>query len=310
MEKISIVTSLYNSSPFIHEFYNRCLQAIAEINCDYEFIFVNDGSPDNSLETVLALAKDPKVIVVDFSRNFGHHKAIMTGLKYATGDYIFTLDSDLEEPPELLTQFYKKIKTERDLDVVFGVRKQRKDPFFTRLLAKSFYYVFEKLSGIKNLRNVMIMRLMSKRYLQALLQHDEKNIFIVGLFHIVGFKQGTLEIEKPYKGYTNYTLSRRILLAIDGITSFSVRPLYYIAVLGFIVSICSFLAAIYTVYRKFAFGTIITGWASLSVSIWILGGLILFSIGIVGIYISRIFEDVKNRPLSVVRKMYNRDQLP
>ena len=307
-DKISIVTSLYKSEKYINEFYTRTLNTLKELGCDYEFIFVNDGSPDDSLEVAVQVQeKDPNVKVVDLSRNFGHHQAIMTGLGLANGDYIFTLDSDLEEPPEELKRFYELIKQSEDLksiDVVYGMRTERKDPFLISLLSKLFYWLFGMLTNLKNAKGNLFMRLMTKRYIQSVLKYTERNFFITGLFNIAGFVQVPLVVEKGYKGSTSYNFTRRLKLAINAITSFTSRPLYLIAVLGFFISALSFVQLIWIVYKKIFLGSAIAGWSSTIASIWFIGGVILLCMGVIGAYIAKIYEEVKGRPMTVIRKIY------
>jgi len=303
--KISIVTSLYKVAPFISEFYSRCKTEVQKTDCDYEFVFVNDGSPDESLDKVLDLQKqDSLVTVIDLSKNFGHHLAIMTGLEHATGDYIFSLDCDLEEPPEALGEFYSIISQTENLDVVYGVRSRRKDPLFTRLISKVFYYVFESLSGISSTKDNLFMRLMTKRYVQALVAHEEKHLFIGGLFHLVGFEQVAVEVAKDYKGSTGYSFRKRLALAINGLLSFSSKPLYIIIFIGFILALGATLGAGYLVYTKLRFNLAMSGWTSIMVSIWFLSGCILIAIGVIGIYIAKIFEEVKRRPRTIIKDIF------
>ena len=307
MTKISIVTSLYNSAPHLGEFYRRTRDAVQKTKCDYEFIFVNDGSPDDSLHKALEFIEDQNVKIIDLSKNFGQHQALIMGLQHATGDFIFMLDSDLEEAPESLIDFYQLLSSRDDVDVVYGVRKKRHDPIFLRFLSKSFYYFFYKLTGIREVNNILVLRLMTRRYVDALLLHNEKTLFISGLFHLTGFTQIPVTVEKTYKGYSDYSYSRRIFLALDAITSFSSKPLNYIAAFGFALSVVSVIFSLAIIYKKIVYGIPITGWASLAASMWLIGGLILFSIGTLGIYISKIFNEVKNRPLSIVKKIYSKD---
>jgi putative glycosyltransferase len=268
-------------------------------------IFVNDGSPDNSLDIALSFCeKDSRVRVVDLSRNFGHHKAMMTGLMYAKGELIFLIDVDLEEPPESLTIFYEKFQNS-DVDVVYGVQGKRKGPWFNQVSGSLFYILFNFLSYYPIPHNPLTARLMSKRYVEQLLKHREHLFNIEGLWEITGFKQLSVIVNKsPYKGTSTYSFSRKLAYVINAITAFSNKPLIYIAYLGLLMIIPSSLYIIYLIIGYLFFGLGITGWTSLIISIWFLGGLIIFILGIIAIYISVIFVEIKNRPYTIVRQVY------
>ena len=180
--KVSIVTTMYRSRSYLPEFYRRALDAVNKLGHEYEFIFVNDGSPDDSLEVALDLQKsDKRIVAVDLSRNFGHHKAIMAGLREATGDYIFLVDCDLEEEPELMISFWNQMK-EKDSDVVYGVQEKRKGKFGERFFGTVFYKVFNYLSEHPIPENILMARLMNKRYVDELIRFDEKEFFLGATF--------------------------------------------------------------------------------------------------------------------------------
>jgi putative glycosyltransferase len=305
--KISVVTTLYYSQSFIDEFYTRTLKSVLAITTDYEIIFVNDGSPDDSLKKVLALqCQDPHVIIVDLSRNFGHHKAMMAGLHYAQGDYIFLIDSDLEEAPELLNLFWKELLSSSDIDVVFGIQEKRKGGFFERMSGKIFYYIFSILASVEYQQNSLTARLMTKRYVENIKKFNEKELDIWGVFVLTGFNQRGVYVTKGSKGSTTYTLRKKIKHAVDSITSLSSRPLYLIFVFGFFIICLSFLEVAYIVYRKLHLEIDIEGWASIIASIWLVGGIIIFILGVIGIYLSKIFSEIKNRPLTVIKEIYKK----
>ena len=175
--KLSIVTTLYKSSPYIDEFYARISKEAQKITDDYEIIFVDDGSPDDSLQKAVALyEKDSKVKVIELSRNFGHHKAIMTGLSHAKGEFVFLIDSDLEEEPELLGKFWEELHKEKELDVVFGVQESRKGGWFEKWSGEMFYKVFNYFSGVKIPKNFLTVRLMKQNYVKNLTSFQEKEI--------------------------------------------------------------------------------------------------------------------------------------
>ncbi len=306
--KLSIVTTVYYSASFLQEFYTRASTTAKRMSDDYEIVFVNDGSPDNSLEIAVNLfASDVHVRVIDLSRNFGHHKAIMTGLAHAKGDLIFLVDSDLEEDPEWLEPFGNELK-QTDADVVYGIQQKRKGDWFERITGEAFYSLFNLLSDISVPRNVVTARLMTRRYVANLVEHRDREVFLLGLWVLTGFKQVPLTVQKQSLGRTTYNLGRKIDVLINSITSFTNRPLILIFYLGTVISVIAGIAALSLVIRRLLFGIFLEGWLSLIVSLWLLGGLIIWCIGIIGIYLSKIFTETKDRPYTVIRQIYDRSQ--
>ncbi len=306
--KLSIVTTLYGSASYIEEFHRRITAAAEPITPDFEIVFVNDGSPDNSLEKALGLqASDRRIRVVDLSRNFGHHKAMLAGLEHARGDFVFLIDVDLEEPPELLTTFWAEVDGNPELDVIYGESAQKRQPFFKKLLSKSFYFAFNSLSPLKISSTELVARLMRRRYVDALLMYAEKEIFIPGLWRDAGFRQKPLPAEKSYKGNSNYSMRRRIVMAVDAITSFSSKPLLFVFYSGALMTLASTLFILYMIVRRIFFSAALGGWTSIMASIYLTSGLIIFSLGVVGIYLSKIYAEVKNRPVTIVKKVYDND---
>jgi len=298
---------MYYSAPYIQEFYERISAAAQKITNDYEIIFVNDGSPDDSLDIAVSLyEKDPKVRVIDFSRNFGHHKAMMTGLMHAKGELVFLIDCDLEEEPELLKRFHAEHKKNCDVDVVYGVQKARKGGFVENISGNIFYWMFNLLSSYPVPSNLVTARLMSKRYVDSLVQHKDREVFMAGLWAITGFKQVPLMVIKHDKGNSSYDLRRKISILVNSITSFSNKPLLFIFYLGSIILFISSLAALHLIIRRVFFGVLLAGWPSLMVTIWLLGGLTIFCVGVIGIYLSRIFMETKERPYTIIRQIYER----
>jgi putative glycosyltransferase len=301
---LSIVTTMYGSAPYLEEFYSRTAAAAKKITDDYEIIFVNDGSPDGSLEVALSFyEKDEKVKIIDFSRNFGHHKAMMTGLMHAHGKLVFLVDCDLEIPPESLLDFYDKFKTS-SVDVVYGVQAARQDRFLSRLAGSFFYTVFNWVSVDKLPVNLTTARLMSRRYVSALVSHQEREVLIGGLWVITGFKQTSIALNKSHKGKSTYNLGHKIAIIVNAVTSFSAKPLVFIFYLGCIISLLAGLAALYLIIRRVFFGVLLAGWPSLIVSVWLLGGMTTFCLGIIGIYLSKIFMEAKQRPYTIIRQTY------
>lgn len=306
--RLSIVTTMYYSAPYLEEFYTRICACAEKITNEYEIIFVNDGSPDNSLDIAVSLHEnDSKVRVIDLSRNFGHHKAIMTGLAHARGDLVFLIDCDLEEEPELLNKFYEEMGLEDDIDVVYGVQKARKGSFYERLFGSLFYALINFLSNWPVPTNVSTVRLMKKNYVKNLIRHADNEIFLIGLWVLTGFKQKPVTITKLWRRETTYNLKKKISNFVNAVTSFSSKPLVYIFYTGSIILLVSTSYVLYLLYRGLFMNIPVPGYASLIISIWFLGGLTIFSIGIVGIYISVIFSETKDRPYTIIKSIYQKD---
>lgn len=303
--KLSIVATLYQSAPYVKEFHARASAVAQKIaDDDYEIILVNDGSPDNSLDLAIELtSRFPQVKVIDLSRNFGHHKAMMTGLAHAQGEHVFLIDSDLEEEPEWLLTFAQQMKEEK-CDVVFGVQKQRKGNWFERWSGKCFYRFFNMLTGLDLPENLVTARLMTHRYVEALVRHQEREILIAGLWQITGFNQSPQKIEKRSKGETTYSFAKKISHLVNAVTSFSNVPLISIFYVGLSISALALTYTAYLVVHWIFFAKPLDGWTSIMASIWLLGGLIVSIIGVVGIYLSKIFLETKQRPYTIIRHIY------
>jgi putative glycosyltransferase len=307
---LSIVTTLYCSAPHLEEFYRRASAAAETITSDYEIVFVNDGSPDDSLLIALELfERDPRVRVVDLARNFGHHKAIMTGLRHARGQLVFLVDVDLEEDPELLTAFAAALDT-AGADVVYGVQQERRGNWFERWSGRIFFRIFNLMSDHPIPENLLTVRLMTRRYVSALLSHGEREMVIAGLWVLTGFRQLPIAVTKHSRSKTTYNLGRKFAVLVNSITSFSNRPLVFIFYLGVVIGTLAAVAALYLVIRRIFFGILLPGWPSLIVSVWLLGGLILACLGIIGIYLSKIFIETKQRPYTIVRSVHERTADP
>ena len=303
---LSTVTMMYQSAPYLQEFYERMSAAAGQITQDYELIFVNDGSPDESLEVALSLYRqDERVRLVDLSRNFGHHKAMMTGLAHARGEWIFLIDCDLEEDPGLLSEFYNSLQKE-DADVVFGVQGARKGGFFEQVSGHIFYKLFNLLSTDPIPENQVTVRLMSRRYLAALLEHRERELMLAGVLAATGFRQIPVTVDKKSKGSTAYSLASKVSLFVNAVTSFSSKPLVLVFYLGAAIVTAASIAAVWLIVRRLFFRELLAGWPSLIVSIWLLGGLTIFCVGLIGIYLSKVFMETKQRPLTVITQVHER----
>lgn len=303
--KLSIVATLYQSAPYIDEFHRRASAAASALaGDDYEVVFVNDGSPDDSLERAVALIdRDPRVVIVDLSRNFGHHKAMMTGLAHARGERIFLIDSDLEEEPEWLIGFAEQMGNEK-CDVVYGVQAQRKGGFVERWSGQWFYRFFKALTGLALPENIVTARLMSRRYVDALLGHEEREIFMAGLWHITGFTQNPQTIKKYSTSQTTYTFRSKMSLLVNSVTSFSNAPLVGIFYIGISISLIAIIYIAYLAIHWMFLAKPLSGWTSVMASIWLLGGMVISFIGVVGIYLSKVFSETKRRPYTIVRQVY------
>lgn len=307
--KLSIVATLYHSSTYLTEFHQRA-SAVAKqfADIDYEIILVNDGSPDNSLEIAIQLAESDKhVVVVDLSRNFGHHKAMMTGLATAQGDYVFLIDSDLEEEPEWLLNFAKQMQDDAS-DVVYGVQRKRKGGFFEKLTGHFFYKIFRSLTGLHQPNNIVTARLMSKRYVDALLTHKERELFIAGLWIVTGFKQSHQSVRKHATSPTTYSFQRKLAQLVTAIISFSNRPLFFTFYTGLLTAVSSLIYVAYLTASYIFVGITPESHTSIIASIWFFSGLIIFFIGVQGLYLATIFSEVKQRPSTIIRQIYRQNE--
>lgn len=307
--KLSIVATMYMSAPYLYEFCDRC-KAVARQKAgdDYEIILVNDGSPDDSLAIALELRHfDNHIVVIDLSRNYGHHKAVMMGLMHACGERVFLIDCDLEESPELLTDFWERLDANADIDVIYGIQTTRKGGVFEKISGWAFYRIINALSNVKLTPNVIMARLMTAGYVQALTAHKDQEVYLFGLLSFTGFRQEGVQVAKLDKGSSTYTLRKRLSLSINAITNFSNYPLYFIFYTGIGVSTFSFVC-ILLIFINWIFVSekIVVGWTSLALSIWAVGGLVLTALGVIGIYLAKIFIETKPRPYAVVRQIYGK----
>lgn len=302
--RLSVVTSMYRSAEFLEEFYTRTVKAISAITSSYEIVLVNDGSPDDSLTVAQNLCeRDPRVRVIDLSRNFGHHKALMTGLSRARGELVFLIDCDLEEEPEWLLRFHDTLMRTK-ADVIYGVQGKRKGNIVERVTGAVFFGLVNRLLSSPIPANVVTARLMTQRYVEALVRHRDREVFLAGLWVITGFDQRPLEVVKGSRGASSYTIRRRASVLVSAVTSFSNRPLIYIFYIGTAVMLLAMAAAGVLTVRALNNGFGVPGYASLMVSIWFLGGLTIFCIGIIGVYLAKVFTETKDRPYTVVRAEY------
>lgn len=303
--KLSIVTTLYHSASFIDEFHGRAVAVAREaVGDDFEVVFVNDGSPDESLAKAVALAnRDARCVVVDLSRNFGHYRAIMTGLAHARGELIFLIDSDLEEQPEWLGPFLERLNAE-GADVVYGVQQRRKGGAVERWSGALFYRLMRILSSAEMAPDMVTSRLMTARYVAGLLLHEERESDIGGLWATAGFSQLPHRVEKLSKPGTTYNLRRKLKLATDSVVSFSSLPLQFILYLGLTMTGAALIALLALLFT----GSLTSALTLLLVSVWLLSGALMAALGVLGLYLANTLAEVKRRPYTIVRKVYGRDE--
>jgi len=308
-EKISVVVPCFNEELVIFETYTRLVKVMTENHYPtYEFIFINDGSRDKTLHMLTELSsRDEAVKVISFSRNFGHEAAVTAGLNHTTGDLVFIIDADLQDPPELFPEMISLLKKEK-ADMVYGVRHMRKgETFLKKLTSKAFYRIMNFLSDVNIPKDVGDFRLINRRLVSEYRKLTEKNKFTRGLISWLGFKQVPFLYERQsrFSGSSKYNYSRLLRLATTAIFYFSKKPLLLAINLGFFCVLGSILFSAYVFWGKFT--SPLPGWASTLLIIIFFGGIQLLTVGVLGIYIGNIFDEVKNRPEYIVDKMINID---
>jgi putative glycosyltransferase len=304
--RLSIVTTMYRSQGFLEDFLAGCLAALKEIDFpDFEILLVNDGSPDDSLAYAVKRREDiPQLVVVDLSRNFGHHHAMQAGLRHARGELIFLIDCDLEVPPSTLPMFYRKIR-EAGCDMVYGYQESRKGGWFEQVSGGLFYKGFNLLSETKIPINIATERIMTRRYVEALLQLGDHNLFLGGMMSWTGFSQiGLPVVKKQREGQSSYTLLKRIGLMVNAVSSFSSQPLVWLFNAGAAITLLSFGYVAYLIIRKLFFGDALLGFTSMMGFMAISLGILTTAIGLVGIYLGKVFNQVQNRPTYIVKDIY------
>jgi len=309
--RLSIVATLYRSSGTIAEFHARISRAAETITPDFEIVLVNDGSPDDSAAIVERLCEtDPRVVLVDLSRNFGHHAAILAGLSEARGAWVYLTDIDLEEAPEWLPMFHEKATAE-SADVVYGIQERRTGSRVDNFLGSSFWKLLNAGSLVPIPANQMTCRLMSRRYLAALLEVRDKVVYLGGLFPWAGFRQVPVPLVKGARkdgSRSTYGLGRKLRQVVESVTSFTAAPLTLFFLVGLTIWVGSILFGISLVVRKLmAPDQILDGFTSVMFSIWFLGGLVIIGIGLLGQYLSKIFQETKDRPRYIVRSVLRKD---
>ena len=308
MKRISLVFPVYNEEEVLPMLYERVRRALTQLPYETEVILVNDGSRDRSLELMTRYhQEDPRFKIVDFSRNFGHQVAITAGMDASSGDAVILMDADLQDPPELLPQFLKT--WEDGYHVVYAVRKTRQEHALKQFAYRAFYRILQKISNIPIPLDSGDFCLMDRVVVDTIKSMDERHRFVRGLRSWVGFRQIGLEYDRDKRqaGEVKYTFSKLMKLALDGIFSFSYFPLQLASYTGFAVSGLSFFAIAVYLYKKLFVGHEPQGFPTLVTVVLFLGGIQLISLGVIGEYIGRIYDEVKRRPTYIVRRTYGLD---
>jgi len=298
----SVIVPIFNEEQTLEELHQRLTKTAELLDQPYEVIFVDDGSRDRSFPLLKTFhEQDPRFKIIRFSRNFGHQVAISAGLDLATGDAVILMDGDLQDPPELIPQMIARWK--EGFEVVYTVKMSRKENALKRIAFRAFYRILDALSSVKIPMNAGNFSLMDRRVVTVFRAMPERNRYISGMRAWAGFSQTALAYHRDprFAGKPGMSFTRLVHLALDGIFSFSDVPLRLAIYLGLIVAFSSFAGGLYVLYSKLFTDKAILGWASTILSILFVGGMILLTLGVIGEYISRIYEEVKSRPLYVIR---------
>lgn len=299
---ISIIVPVYNEEGNLKEFYNRLVKVFHKIEVEYELIFIDDGSSDESLFLIKNFASsDENTKYIAFSRNFGQQIAFSAGIDAMEGDCAVLIDSDLQDPPETIADLYKKYS--EGFSIVYAKRRKRSgETVFKKITARIFYKFLKSIISFPIPLDTGDFRLLDKKVIEHLRKMPERSKFLRGQVAWLGFKSAEVLYDRDsrFSGETGYTVGKMIRLALNAITSFSNKPLYFVSIIGLLMSVFSFLLILLALFSFFVFQQTVTGWTSLMISVSFLGGIQLLSIGIIGEYIARINSDVKQRPLYVV----------
>ncbi|MCC6684060.1 MAG: glycosyltransferase family 2 protein [Bacteroidia bacterium] len=304
MTQLSVIIPVFNEQANILTMYQRLQKVTEQLQVKAEYLFVNDGSRDHSMQVIKGLAtSDERVKYIDFSRNFGHQVAVSAGLDACTGEAIVIIDADLQDPPELIIDLYKKMQ--EGYAVVYAKRRSRTgEGFMKKFTAKLFYRILSRITNIEIPVDAGDYRIISRQVADILNQMPEQHKYLRGQIAWVGFNQSFVEYDRQerHAGQTGYTYRKMIRFALDGITSFSRFPLKVATIAGFVVSGITFLLMIYTLYSRLILKNYEPGWASLMMTILFIGGVQLIGIGIIGEYIGRMSDNVRGRPLYIVKE--------
>ncbi|NGM85539.1 glycosyltransferase family 2 protein [Paenibacillus sp. 7124] len=302
--RYSVIVPMYNEEEVISHTYERLKEVMDRSGDAYELIFVNDGSRDRSAEMIREIAvRDEHVKLIDFSRNFGHQIAITAGMDYARGEAVVVIDADLQDPPEVILELIAKWK--QGYEVVYAKRlKRHGETFFKKMTAKLFYRLLSSMTSVDIPTDTGDFRLIDRKVCDVLRELKEKNRYVRGLVSWVGFRQTMVEYvrEERFAGETKYPLKKMIRFALDGITSFSHKPLKIASYLGFLLSFSSFIFLFFVLMQKWFTSRTVPGWASIVGVNLLFNGIVLMILGVIGEYIGRIYDESKDRPLYIVRR--------
>lgn len=303
---LSVVVPCYNEEEALPYFYNEIVKISEKMSyLNFEYIFVNDGSKDKTLEIIKEYSKkDKRVRYISFSRNFGKESGIIAGLRASKGDYVTLMDADLQDPPELLEKMYKYIKEDK-YDSVATRRATRKgEPILRSIFAKMFYKIINKISKVQMVPGARDYRLMTRQVVDAVLSLPECTRYSKGIFEFIGFNTKWLSYDniKRVAGKSKWNFWSLFMYAIEGITAFSTVPLFFSALLGVFFCLISFIFILVVIIKTFIFGDAVSGWPSTVCIILFLGGIQLFSIGIIGQYLSKDYLEAKNRPMYIIKE--------
>lgn len=303
---ISIVATMYRSRPFLERFLAECLQALESVGCaDFEILLVNDGSPDDSLDYAMSRRADIRqLVVVDLSRNFGHHNAMQAGLAQSSGETVWLIDCDLEVPPAALAEMQRKLDSS-DADMVFGYQEARKGGWFEQWSGGLFWRGFNRLSDTKIPENIVTERVMKRRFVDALLSLGDRNLFLGGMMSWTGFTQLGISVGKQQRdGQSTYTLLKRLQLMVNAVSSFSAKPLIWMFNSGVTITALSFAYVAYLVVRKLFFGDALIGFTSMMAMMALTLGVLTTGLGLIGIYLGKVFAQVQNRPTYIIKDIH------
>lgn len=304
--KISVVSPVYLAETIVNELVQRLNKVLAPQFSQFEIILVEDGSPDNSWQQIQLLCEtDPNVKGIRLSRNFGQHYAITAGLEYATGDWVVVMDCDLQDRPEEIMPLFEKTKDGHD--IVYARRKVRKDSFFKKTSSKIFYRLFGYLTDSKQDPSIANFGIYNRNVIQSVLKMKDYVRYFPTMVQWVGFSSAKLDVEHNSRGdgKSSYTWSKLLRLAFDNVIAFSDKPLRLTIRLGFAISLISMCIGLFYLYKYFAGDIVVVGYASLVISIWFLSGLIVFILGIIGTYLGKTFDKVKDRPTFIITEKLN-----
>ncbi len=307
---ISVVIPVFNEEPVIIETYKRLTKVMVGIGESYELLFVNDGSRDMSAAIIADLCKqDKSVKLLNFSRNFGHQPAVTAGMDFAAGDAIVIIDADLQDPPEVIPEMLNLWR--QGYDVVYGQRSKRKgESAFKKFTAKMYYRMLKRLTNVDIPVDTGDFRLIDRKVCDAMKMLGEKNRYIRGLVSWTGFNQTAVSYvrDERFAGETKYPLKKMIRFAMDGIAAFSYKPLKLATGVGFAIALLSFIYLIVILFQKLMYGNVIEGWASTIAVILFSQGIVLIMLGIMGEYIGRIYDEIKNRPIYLISQKIGFDE--